>query len=73
MVWYERSYQAQTAPHLLDALYAMAFLYTHLGRKNEAVATWKRIRVALAEEYDLHTGETVDWCDREIANLQMGR
>ncbi len=40
---YERAYDMQKAPKELDALYALAFLYTKRGEKVNAVATWERI------------------------------
>ncbi len=67
---YERAYALQNPPHLLDPLYAMAFLYTNLGRKAEAIATWERILVVLGEAYHIRDGETVDWPRREMEKLK---
>jgi len=67
---YEESYAKSPAPKLMDSLYARAFLYEKLERYGEAAEMWKTIIDALARDYGITSGETVDWPNRELARLK---
>ena len=67
---FNRSYKAQEAPHKLDMIYSLAFLYKKLGRPAEAKKEWERILDALLTEYGLPDDDNgVRWARREIAQL----
>ncbi len=68
---YEKSYEKMPNPKTLDSLYARAFLYTNLGRKEEAIAMWNMIIESLSDDYGIREGESVEWAKREIANLSL--
>lgn len=68
---YEQSYEKAPAPKELDSVYARAFLFTNLGRKNEAISMWNLIIKSLSDDYGINNGECVDWAKREIANLSL--
>jgi len=67
---YEESYEKSSVPKWMDSLYALAFLYEKLNRIDRAVEMWERIINALAEDYGIGDGETVDWAKREIERLK---
>ena len=65
------SYEAQEAPHKLDMIYSLAFLYKKLGRPAEAKKEWERILGTLLTEYGLPDDDNgVQWARREIAQLE---
>lgn len=67
---YEQSYENAPAPKELDSVYARAFLYTNIGRKEDAVSMWNLILRSLSEDYGVTDGECVDWAKREIEKLK---
>lgn len=64
------AFHAAAPPRYLDAVYSLAFLYTKLGRKAEAVKAWELIISTLAADHNDHDSENVDWAHREIRKLQ---
>lgn len=66
------AFQATTPPRYLDAVYSLAFLYTKLGRKAEAVEAWQLIIDTLASDYNEYDSDTVEWAHREIRKLHGG-
>lgn len=67
---YEKSYTVSPAPKAMDSLYSRAFLFTKLGRINEAIEMWETIIKSLSEDYHIKEGETVDWPKRELEKLR---
>ncbi|MBQ4042441.1 MAG: helix-turn-helix transcriptional regulator [Clostridia bacterium] len=67
---WEKSYEKSSAPKWMDSLYSRAFLYEKLNQPNLAIRMWEQIIAALAEDYDIRNGETVDWARREIERLK---
>ena len=63
------SFHAAATPRHLDAVFSLAFLYTKLGRKNEAVQAWQLIIDTLASDYNDYDSETVRWAHNEIQKL----
>ncbi len=68
---YQQSYDIATSPKETDALYAQAFLYAKIGKKEEAIQMWQSIIKTLADDYGIKDGETVDWANREIQHLRQ--
>lgn len=68
---YEQSYEQAPSPKELDSVYARAFLFTSLGRKDEAISMWNLIIKSLSDDYGISDGECIDWAKREIANLSL--
>lgn len=68
---YQQSYDAAPYPRKMDALYAQAFLYTKVNRKDKAIKMWETIIKALADDYGIKDGECVDWPNREIQKLKL--
>ena len=68
---YEQSYERAPSPKKLDSVYARAFLFTSLGRKDEAISMWNLIIKSLSDDYGISDGECIDWAKREIANLSL--
>ncbi len=65
------AYDAQTAPHKIDMLYSLAFLYKKLGRYTEAKKEWERIAEILSTEYGMtEEDHDMQWPRREIAQLE---
>lgn len=67
---YEQSYEKAPTPKELDSVYARAFLFSGLGRKEEAISMWNLILRSLAEDYGVTDGECVDWAKRELEKLK---
>ncbi len=67
---FQNAFQTTTPPRPLDAVFSLAFLYTKLGRKAEAVEAWRLIIDTLASDHHDHDSETVEWAHREIRKLQ---
>lgn len=67
---FQNAFQATTPPRYLDAVFSLAFLYTKLGRKTEAIEAWQLIIDTLASDFNDYDSETVEWARREISKLQ---
>ena len=67
---FKNSFQTATSPRYLDAVYSLAFLYTKLRRKTEAIEAWQLIINTLASDYNEYDSETVEWARNEIHKLQ---
>lgn len=67
---FQNAFQATTPPRYLDAVFSLAFLYTKLGRKTEAIEAWQLIIDTLASDFNDYDSETVEWARREICKLQ---
>jgi tetratricopeptide (TPR) repeat protein len=68
--FYLKSGEARTPKGALDYAYALAFIYDRQGRPADAIAMWENIIAALASEWDITSGESVDWPKREIERLR---
>ena len=65
------AYAAQTAPHKMDMMYSLAFLYKKLGRYMEAKKEWELIAETLSTEYGMTEDDNdMQWPRREIAQLE---
>ena len=64
------AFRAAVPPRQLDAVFSLAFLYTKLGRKTEAVEAWQLILDTLASDYNECDSDTVEWAHREMRKLQ---
>ena len=67
---FQNAFQTITPPRYLEAVFSLAFLYTKLGRKTEAIEAWQLIINTLASDFNDHDSETVEWAHREIRKLQ---
>ena len=67
---FQNAFAATTPPRYLDAVFSLAFLYTKLGRKTEAIEAWQLIINTLASDFNDYDSETVKWAHREICKLQ---
>lgn len=67
---YEKSFALQESPKKLDALYALAFLYEKNNDANKAINSWEEIIAYLNSDYNITSGETIDWPLREIKRLK---
>ena len=68
---FNHAYAAQTAPHRMDMMYSLAFLYKKLGRYTEAKQEWELIAETLATEYGMTEDDNdMQWPRREIAQLE---
>ena len=67
---FKNAFQTATPPRYLDAVYSLAFLYTKLERKTEAIEAWQLIINTLASDHNEYDGETVEWARNEIHKLQ---
>ena len=67
---FQNAFQTATPPRYLDAVFSLAFLYTKLGRKTEAIEAWQLIINTLASDFNDYDSETVEWAHREIGKLQ---
>ena len=67
---FRSSFDTAAPPRYLDAVYSLAFLYTKLGRKAEAIEAWELILSTLASDFHDSDSESVEWAHREIRKLQ---
>lgn len=67
---FQNAFQTAAPPRYLDAVFSLAFLYTKLGRKTEAIEAWQLIIDTLASDFNDYDSETVEWARREICKLQ---
>lgn len=65
------AFHAAKPPRYLDAVYSLAFLYTKLERKAEAIEAWRLILDTLESDYHDYDSEDVKWAHREISKLQV--
>ena len=67
---FKNAYIVQTAPHKIDMLYSLAFLYKKLGRYEEAKAEWELIITTLRKEYnEPEDSNDIQWAKNEISQL----
>ncbi|MBO4415603.1 MAG: helix-turn-helix domain-containing protein [Lachnospiraceae bacterium] len=67
---FNNAYKAQTAPHKIDMIYSLAFLYKKLGRFNDAKKEWELIVETLLSEYAKPEEDNdIQWARREIKQL----
>ena len=72
IAYFNNAYNAQTAPHKLDMIYSLAFLFKKLGRFAEAKKEWELIIEALILEYETPEDDnTIEWAKREIVQLEQ--
>ncbi len=64
------SFHTAVPPRYLDAVFSLAFLYTKLGRKAEAIEAWQLIISTTTTDYSNYDSDTVEWAHREIRKLQ---
>lgn len=67
---YEHAMRIQKAPRFTDGYEAMAHLYDIMNDPQKAIEMWQNVCTLLAEEWDIKSGETMDYPLREIARLQ---
>ena len=68
---FNNAYDAQTAPHKMDMMYSLAFLYKKLGRFAEAKKEWECITETLISEYGVAEEDNdIAWAKDEIAQLE---
>ncbi len=68
---FNNAYEAQAAPHKMDMMYSLTFLYKKLGRLEEAKTEWELIMKTLISEYALtEEDNNIAWAKREIAQLK---
>ena len=69
---FNNAYEAQSAPHAMDMMYSLAFLYKKLGRFAEAKKEWELIAEALITEYGMAEDDNdIQWAKSEIAQLEQ--
>ena len=69
---FNSAYDAQTAPHRMDMMYSLAFLYKKLGRFAEAKKEWELITETLISEYGMvEEDNDITWAKSEIAQLEQ--
>jgi len=69
---FNNAYNAQTAPHKMDMMYSLAFLFKKIGRFAEAKNEWELIIEALISEYETPEDDNdIEWAKREIAQLEQ--
>ena len=67
---FQNAFHKAVPPRYLDAVFSLAFLYTKLGRKAEAIEAWQLIIDTLAADFNDCDSETVEWAHNEIRKLQ---
>ena len=70
--YFSNAYHAQqSAPHKMDMVYSLAFLYKKLRRYAEAKKAWELIAETLITEYGMtEEDNAVQWPRREIVRLE---
>lgn len=68
---FNKSFELQEKPRLLDAPEAIYHVHEIIGEYNEAIKAINLIIVLLREEWNITMGETVDFYKREIERLKM--
>ena len=68
---FTNAYEAQKAPHRMDMMYSLAFLYKKLGRYTKAKEEWEKIAETLIKEHNMSEDDNdVLWAKREIEQLK---
>lgn len=67
---FRNAFYAAVPPKYLDPVFSLAFLYTKLGKKDEAIKAWQLIIDTLASDYNDRDSKTVEWAHREIRKLR---
>ena len=67
---YEKSFEMQESPRIVDGLCSMAQIHEAMGEYDKAIKDYKRLIQNLKEDYDTTEGEQVDRYVREIARLK---
>ncbi|MBR5179432.1 MAG: helix-turn-helix domain-containing protein [Lachnospiraceae bacterium] len=68
---FTNAYEAQKAPHRMDMMYSLAFLYKKLGRHAKAKNEWEKIVETLIKEHNMSEDDNdVLWAKREISQLK---
>lgn len=70
IICFKNSFHTSTPPRYLDAVFSLAFLYTKLGRKTEAIESWQLILNTLESDYNDCDSDTVKWARNEIRKLR---
>lgn len=69
---FNNAYESQTAPHKMDMMYSLAFLYKKMGRLIEAKKEWELIIETLITEYETPEDDNdIEWAIHEIAQLEQ--
>ena len=68
---YEQAMKLQNTPRYYDGYEAMAHLYEIKGDHAKSIDMWQQVIALLADEWDIKTGELVDYPNREIARLNQ--
>ena len=68
---YTAAYNAQAAPHKIDMVYSLAFLYKRIGRYKDAEKAWELVIRVLRAEYEAaEDNNAIRLASREISALQ---
>ena len=67
---FKRAFLIAAPPRYLDPVFSLAFLYTKLGRKAEAIDAWQLIIDTLASDHNDYDSDTVEWAKKEIKKLK---
>lgn len=67
---YSQSMQLQPKPRYYDGFEAMAHIYEIQGNYTKAIEMWGQVCSVLEDEWNIKTGEGIDYPKREISRLQ---
>lgn len=67
---FENSFASATVPRDLSSTYSLAFLYTKLGKYQNAIDMWQRILDVLERDYGIVDGTQCEWPRKEIEKLK---
>ena len=68
--FYQRSYDLLESPRMYDALVGIARTYEMMGRYDEAIGAWEKVKENLENDWGIDEGTQVDNADGEIKRIR---
>ena len=70
IAFYQRSYDLLESPKMYDALVGIARTYEIMGRYDEAIGAWEKVKENIEKEWGIDEGAPIENVDGEIKRLR---
>jgi tetratricopeptide (TPR) repeat protein len=68
--FYQKSYDLLESPKMYDALVGIARTYEMMGRYNEAIGAWEKVKENIEKEWGMDEGVPIEKAEGEIKRLR---
>ena len=68
--FYQKSYELQESPRMYDALVGIARTYEIMGRYDEAIEAWEKVKENIEKEWGIDEGTQIENVDGEIKRVR---